>query len=233
MKKLIKKTFPWLTKILNQIYNHLVHLKYKNRQIKDVFTDIYLINHWKDDNSISGTGSNLMQTEEIRKEIPKLIEKYSIRSVIDVPCGDFHWFQKMHLNLEYYLGGDIVDDLINENTKEYANERRQFKIIDVTKDPLPKSDLVFCRDCLVHLSYLDIEKAILNIKNSNSKYLLTTTFANHNNRNIITGNWRQINLQNPPFNFKVPIAIINENCTEGGKENEDKSLALWEISNLI
>ena len=49
---------------------------------------------------------------------------------------------------------------------------------------------------------------------------------------IVTGDWRPLNLQDKPFNFPSPILIINENCTEDGGEYSDKSMALWDISKL-
>jgi hypothetical protein len=93
--------------------------------------------------------------------------------------------------------------------------------------------LIFVRDCFVHLSYKDIDSAIKNIKSSASKYLLTTTFTNHHlNVDILTGEWRPLNLQVQPFNFSTPILVINENCTEGNGEFIDKSMALWEICKI-
>lgn len=99
-------------------------------------------------------------------------------------------------------------------------------------DPLPQNDLIIVRDCLVHLSYKDIYNAIKNIKSSGSKYLLTTTFTNHDlNHDIVTGDWRAINLQKP-FNFSSPLLVINENCTQGSGEYSDKAMALWEIDKI-
>ena len=42
-----------------------------------------------DSNSFSGTGSNLDQTKEIIKKLPILIKNYKIKSILDIPCGDF------------------------------------------------------------------------------------------------------------------------------------------------
>ena len=85
---------------------------------------------------------------------------------------------------------------------------------------------------MVHLSYENIFKAIKNIKATGCKYLLTTTFVNQQqNYDIVTGDWRPINLQEYPFNFPKPLLVINENCTEGS-EVKDKAMALWEISQI-
>ena len=133
-----------------------------------------------------------------------------------------------------YIGADIVPDLIQKNTKEFTENNKNFKILDLTSDSLPYSDLIFCRDCLVHLSFEDIFKALENIKQTKSKYLMTTNFLfRDNNHNIPTGYWRTINLCKPPFNFNSPIENILENCSEG-KDNEfaDKALSIWEVKSI-
>lgn len=38
--------------------------------------------------------------------------KYGVRSVLDIPCGDFFWFKEIKLDLDSYIGGDIVAPLI-------------------------------------------------------------------------------------------------------------------------
>ncbi len=94
-------------------------------------------------------------------------------------------------------------------------------------------DLIFCRDCLVHFSNDNILKTFENLKNTGSKYILTTTFTEcDENIDIVTGDWRIINLTLAPFNLPEPLQIINENCTEGDGAFSDKSLGLWKISDL-
>ena len=105
---------------------------------------------------------------------------------------------------------------------------------DIISETLPKGDIFLCRDCFIHLSNKDILKAIKNIKQSSSRYLLTTTFINlGRNQNLVTGRgWRPVNLEKPPFNFPSPIELFNEHCTEGYGNFSDKSLGLWELKDL-
>lgn len=99
--------------------------------------------------------------------------------------------------------------------------------------PLPKVDLIFCRDCLVHFSFQDIHTAISQIIKSGSRYVLTTNFPLENFKlDIHTGDWRPVNLEVAPFRFPKPILIINEGCEEEGGIYDDKSLFLWEVSTL-
>ena len=81
-------------------------------------------------------------------------------------------------------------------------------------DPLPRVDLVFCRDCLVHLPFADALKALEKIQSSGSRYLLTTTFPGRRNSDIATGEWHVIDLQAKPFLFPSPLLVFKEGCID-------------------
>jgi hypothetical protein len=133
-----------------------------------------------------------------------------------------------------YIGADIVNKLILNNSNSYSTSNQiDFKVINLITDKLPKVDLIFTRDCLVHLSFKDIYACVENIKKSGSKYLLTTTFINRNiNNDIITGSWRPLNLEIAPFFFPKPVALIIENCTEDNGNFSDKAMALYNVKDL-
>ncbi len=201
--------------------------------IEDTFQEIYQKNHWSGETSISGQGSDDDQTREIIAQIPLLVQELAIKRILDVPCGDFNWFGKMEMPLKSYLGGDIIPEIIEKNNLRFKNDIYRFLELDLIKDPLPQADMLLCRDCLVHLSNAMILDVLTNIKKSNITYLLTTTFPEcDENVDIITGDWRIINLEKPPFNLPKPIKIINEKCTEGQGTYTDKSLGLWKIKDL-
>jgi SAM-dependent methyltransferase len=203
------------------------------RSVQDTFTFIYNSNHWSGQRSISGNGSDFIQTETIRKQLPELILQIKIRTMLDLPCGDFNWMQTVDLKLDHYIGGDIVPELIEQNQKKYGNAKREFRVLDIIRDSLPTTDLIFCRDCFVHLSNEHILKALNNIKKSGTKYLLTTTFTEcETNQDIITGDWRIIHLEKDPFCLPRPLLIISENCTEGNGTYADKSLGLWVVDDI-
>jgi len=233
MKKLVKKYTPdWLLSWYRSRNRN--SLKFRNMNDKEVFTEIYKSNLWGSSESISGTGSEIKQTNTLIDNLDKLLKEMKIGSVLDLPCGDFKWMQYVDLSNIDYLGADIVEELIKRNIMHYKKRGNlKFEVLNLVTDPLPKSDMIIVRDCLVHLSYDHIYSAIKNIKSSGSKYLLTTTFTNcHQNHDIVTGDWRPLNLQEKPFNFPSPILVINENCTEGSGEYKDKSMALWHINKI-
>lgn len=231
LKKLLRNNY-----FANKTKQAIIYLRFrqeKKKPITTIFTDIFHSNEWKSSESISGTGSVLKQTEVIRRLLPELIKEFNIQTILDAPCGDYNWMRFVELNIKKYVGADIVEKLITRNNRLYSNENRQFVLLDLTKDILPESDLLFCRDCLVHLSYTDIRKVINNFKSSKIKYVLTTTFTNRKrNIDIPTGSWRPINLQKKPFNLPTPIYSINEQCTEKYGLYNDKSIALWRVRDL-
>jgi SAM-dependent methyltransferase len=208
-------------------------LRYAFASRERVFTTIYLNNRWGDDQSSSGQGSSLEQTSRLRKHLPELWRRYSVRDILDAPCGDFYWMREVVGALDTYVGVDIVEAIIRENSRRYAGEHARFVCADLVEDPLPKAQLVLCRDCLVHLSFWDAARALANIHRAGAEYLLTTTFPNvRENRDIVTGSWRPINLELPPFGFPAPIEVFNEGCTQADGAFADKSMGLWRLVDL-
>ena len=200
---------------------------------KGLFDSIYNSNSWRGVESKSGRGSDSVQAKDIIINLPQLLERYEIRSILDIPCGDLNWMKHVDLKNVNYIGGDIVEKLIDSNRNRFSQTTKTFSVLDLMKDDLPKVDLIFCRDCLVHFSNADIALALKSIVKSKSRYLLTTSFYDRSdNKDIVTGRWRPINLQLSPFLFPEPIDRIIENCTEGAGKFSDKSLMLWSIESI-
>ena len=230
--KILKKALilPFLYKKLR---NTVARYRLKSKTTEQVFTDIYNKNACHGKDSVSGLGSDAHQTRIITKELSVVFRDYDITTVLDIPCGDFHWMKTVDLTNIDYTGADIVYDLIEKNSKQYSRTGLRFQKLDLIKDRLPEVDLVFCRDCLVHLSYNDIFQVFDNLCTSMSKYFLTTIFTQRTkNRDIATGQWRTLNLELAPFNLPSPLIIINEGCTEGAGAYSDKALGLWKISDI-
>ena len=184
---------------------------------------------WAGYDSGSGQGSSLEATHSLRKALPDLLGHYHIKTLLDIPCGDFFWMSKVGLEGVEYIGADVLSSLVVHNGRAFPG--RDFRRMDVTVSQLPTVDLVLCRDCLGHLSFADCHRALGNIKASGSKWLLTTTFWNHPNVDIATGpDWRPRSLTLPPFSLPPPLLVIDELCKEAYPEFADKSMALWELS---
>ena len=216
-----------LTKSLAQVINYLNDrlaarstrkkwaLISKSGEIQNKFNIIYNSNLWENTESVSGSGSTLIYTENLRKELPELLKRFSVKRVFDAPCGDFNWVRHLLPKVDIdYVGGDIVRPLIDSLQKKHGNKKVSFIHVDLTKDRFPNSDLMMCRDCLFHLSFADARLVLKNYVDSKIPYLLTTTYQNEgafSNRDIVTGDFRLIDLYASPFNFPTsPLACIDD-----------------------
>jgi len=231
--KKIAKQIPGVRLVYRVLCDWSGRYQMKSKSMEDLFTDIYRKNGFLGKDSVSGPGSDVQQTSIITRELPALIEAFKISTMLDIPCGDFHWMKSIDLKNTAYTGADIVEELIQENSAKYGRDGVRFHHLNLITDNLPKVDLVFCRDCLVHFSFADIALALENVCNSESKYFLTTTFVGRNkNHDIRTGSWRPINLERFPFGFPKPLRVIQEGCTEDEGAFGDKSLGLWRIADI-
>ena len=200
------------------------------------FRKIFDENAWGNTESVSGEGSNLERTRVVRAALPGLLARHNVRSILDAPCGDFYWMKEVALGDIDYMGADIVQEIIDRDIELYAGPKRRFVLCDLVSDPLPAADLILCRDCLVHLPYSETWKALENFKRSGATWLLTTTFTGpRENHDIALGDWRAINLEQPPYNFPRLVEVINEESDEVDEELgafPDKSLGLWRLADL-
>ena len=224
----LKKKLRFIRYLVRYSVN-LLHYPFMNTEA--IFKDIYEKNIWDNSETVSGDSSTLQQTVALRQALPNLIKKYKVKSMLDIPCGDFNWMQSVDLKLDY-IGADIVDTLIERNSNKFPDAGK-FIQLDICNDSLPQADLIFCRDCLNHLSNKKIFATIENIKKSNAKYILVTTFPDRlTNKNTLTGAWRALNFEAPPFAFPPPLEVINENFRLRGGRFQDKSMGLWKIRDL-
>ncbi|MFK7831982.1 MAG: hypothetical protein AB8B52_01785 [Winogradskyella sp.] len=231
LKTVLKQIIPKRWKVL---YKREIIIKktrgYKAEDSKQIFQKIHDDNFWSNTESVSGNGSDNRSTEYLKTELEKLLLSLNTQSFADIPCGDFNWMQHVNLSSVKYIGGDIVKALVEKNNRLYQSDNLSFELLDITNNNLPKVDILLCRDCLVHLSFKEIYSALINIKKSNSTYLLTTSFIDQKqNFDINTGDWRPLNFRKTPFNFKEPELIITENSA---LKYPDKALCLWKISNI-
>lgn len=110
-----------------------------------------------------------------------------------------------------YLGCDIVPEMITSLQSKYANTNREFKVLDIVNDSIPHADIWLCRDVLFHLSNEDVFLTLQNFINSDIPWLLTSTHSNsENNKDIISGSFRLLNLEYPPFNLPKAEKYIED-----------------------
>jgi hypothetical protein len=182
--------------------------------------------------STSGLGSEMEATAVLRTELPRLLKKLGVASLLDAPCGDAGWINHAGLGVRY-VGVDIVPSLIERlQARAAAGEiKGEYRLADITRDLLPRCDAILCRDALVHLSFANIERAVANFRASGAAWLIATTFAEwQTNGDCEDGDWRALNFERAPFQWAPPVELLNENCTEAGGGWRDKSLGVWRLA---
>jgi SAM-dependent methyltransferase len=213
------------------VTKYLKSLRNLPRSNKFVFDRIYTGNRWGNHESVSGYGSTLSETQLLRSLLATLIHELNVRSLLDVPCGDFNWMRLVDIGDAEYVGVDVVSELIAGNNERFATTTRRFVCADAESETLPRADLVLCRDLMVHLPNRSALRLIRNLKKTGSRYLLATTFPRTGqNEAIIRGMWRPINLERPPFSLPRPLRVLSDETS--GVGGEDKSLGLWCLQDI-
>jgi hypothetical protein len=191
------------------------------------FAVIYQANLWGNYESVSGFGSTVRYTKNLRDKLPKLFSDYSVKKVFDAPCGDFNWMKHLLRTVDVdYVGADIVNELITVNQKKYQSSRISFIHLNLITDDYPEADLMICRDFLFHLSYEDTRSVLQRYIDSHIPYLLTTTYvklSKFENRDIETGAGKYIDLLKTPYNFPSPLVAIDDWLSPA----PERQMCLW------
>ncbi|MEZ5293374.1 MAG: class I SAM-dependent methyltransferase [Vicinamibacterales bacterium] len=198
-----------------------------NDDLQRVFRDIHDKNKWQSAETVSGLGSELTQTATLLAELQRLLARLAVQTLLDIPCGDHHWIRS--LEVPRYIGADILPELVARNLAEFGGD---FRVLDITTDPLPRADLVLCRDLFGHLSDRHVLAALQNVERSGSSWLACTTFTSTTNQPRDTdAGWRPLNLLAAPYHLR-PVWLFNEQCTEGDGRFDDKCVGVFDVSRL-
>ena len=220
IREIIRKTVFRLDWQLNKLgislatflYNDFANIKQFNfidTNISNIFQKIHEKNFWKNEESISGHGSTKKRASPYLKYLKIFLLNYKIKTFLDIPCGDLNWISNLKIAGMQYMGCDIVEEIIKKNKIKYPSLK--FEVLDITRDKLPSADILHCRDCLFHLSYNDIKRAIKNFLNSDIDYILLTSHEGFfKNNDITTGGSRFLSFLKKPFFFPKPILKIKD-----------------------
>jgi len=124
---------------------------------------------WKSTETPCGSGSELTQTNRIRRWLPHVVSDYNVRTIADCGAGDLNWIKKVQWNKPKpeYAPFDLVPR--HESVTE----------LDITSYVLEEPfDLIICRHVLNHLSPKLALNAIDNFVSSGSGLLLITNCVN-------------------------------------------------------
>lgn len=181
----------------------------------------------RDRESSSGVGSSLAATKHVRVALEHVLAESDlsdeIRTLLDLPCGDWNWMRRLDLSSVEYTGVDIVRSLVERNGRLFGGPGRKFEVFDLlNEERLPSEhDMVFCRDLIGHFTPEEGLEMLRKIV-CRSSYLMATTFPEQSANNHAERSWYPCNLQKPPFRFPEPLYMFCEHSAA------DKSLGVWD-----
>lgn len=204
----------------------LDHLQPGDRRSR--FAKIYDDGVWQTGDGaqpLSGHGSSLDATANIRDRLPGVIADLGSSKVLDIGCGDMTWMRTLELKAQY-TGVDIVQSVIERNAASVPDAR--FLCLDAVTDDLPDADTVICREILFHLSFADARSLLDNLRKKQRRWLIATTDTGTLiNADIETGDFRLVNLSRAPFGLPKPKIAIEDGAVAAGRY-----LAVWDFADL-
>jgi hypothetical protein len=181
---------------------------------KTRFDRIYTRRLWsritRSKRTASGNGSTTRVTATFRRELVRFLNANGPGVLFDAPCGDLHYMRRVKLPAGWtYVGGDIAPSLVHDLQRKFPE--RDFIEFDITHDRFPACDVWLCRHCLFHLSFDDIWRTLANFAHSSCDLALITNQMNvARNTDIVTGDYRPLDLTLAPFNLPTPIIMLDD-----------------------
>jgi 2-polyprenyl-3-methyl-5-hydroxy-6-metoxy-1,4-benzoquinol methylase len=171
--KFITENTPWpIRRISRRLKHRLSHDRSKSRTPREVFTQIYVENHWDDGSQrteedypfCSGPGSAEAAAVPYADCVNNFIRQHGVKRVVDLGCGDFRVGRRIALESIHYVGVDIVEPVINVNRARFSSDHIDFRCIDVIAEDIPDGDLCLVREVLQHLSNSQILAILAKLK---------------------------------------------------------------------
>lgn len=165
-----------------------------------VFDRIYRVNFWASDESRSGFGSETSFAAGYRERLGQCLRDIGAKRLFDAPCGDLNWITPLVRTTDLdYLGGDISESLVADLQQSFPGIA--VRTFDICADQFPEADVWHCRDCLFHLPFDDIHRALANFCRSDIPFALITTHRArwHRNLDVNRGGFRYLDLERPPI----------------------------------
>ena len=212
---------------------------------KEIFGKIYAEKAWGDGSDLlplSGSGSNFVNARPYVGFVEKIVNKFDIKTLVDLGHGDWSMWKEYQFNDVKYLGIDVAEGLSEKMQKILGGENRKFIYLDFQESEIPSSQMLICKDVLQHLSNFQIMNLLDNLNNfdyiifCNDIYIRKSIFfeiremlqirkrfnsilhlknplflnLRINNRNIVVGSFRGIDLEKKPFkNFLSSYTLMD------------------------
>ncbi len=193
---------------------------------EEIFTEAWKHPRWKH------ASSSLERTEELRAELPDILQGLQITSVLDCGCGEFIWqraidFAKLNID---YIGADIVEPLITNLQETIQEPNVHFQVMNVLTDPPETTDLWLVRDLLPTLSFAQGQQFLKKFVESQTPYLAVTSITtDHENQDALPGSFRWLDMKKAPFSLPEPW----DRVPDGQQWNKKKELFVYKRDQIM
>ena len=184
--------------------------------LQATFEGIYHHGNWSHAGGGSGPGSSLLATMGASRILFHVIMAYSIRTMIDAPCGAMVWQAHLlpqlysHVPEFKYLGYDIVPTVVEGNRQKFnGTSYVSIEHADLAVQRVAKGyDLIFSRDALQHVPLDSVWQILWNFAASDARWVLVGSYpCQHHelkcnqkgNVDIKAGEYFSIDLAKTPF----------------------------------
>jgi SAM-dependent methyltransferase len=179
----------------------------------EAFTLAYKTSQWHHG---SGSGSSPANTREYRRFLAAYMQQNSIRSVLDIGCGDWQFSRLINWTGIDYLGVDVVPAVVGHNWARYARPQVRFECGDVLNGyQLPPADLVLVKDLFQHWPDAAIHE--LEPRLRGRRALLTYDQNAGTHTDIAPGGYRPLDLQMLPFGWPVREVLRYDSVSHEGR----------------
>lgn len=166
--------------------------------IEAVFQTIYDRQVW---GGGSGGGSEIRNTCLYVAYVQYLMDRFDVRTVLDLGCGDWSFSRYLDFGGRQYLGIDAVQSVIEHNAATCGSASIRFAQANLcASDELPEFELVLCKDVLQHLSGANVKTILAKIRRA--RLGLVTNDYHPSNRDCSNGDTRPLDVSAPPFNSR-------------------------------
>jgi hypothetical protein len=219
----------WDREVLDRIHDRIDRaLSFAGRDFptgaRAIFRNIYLTSGWGKGETRSGGGSSMAHTALLRRELGAWIGRTAVRSVADAGCGEANWQEVMRKCFGFYVGYDIVPEIVRRNQEVHGGANFLFGEADITRTLLPRFDAILCRHVLTHWSVEEARAAISLFRRSGARYLLATSYEGASPSEASTGAWRPVDLTKAPWRLGKPLEWLKDS------PNGTYRLGVWALN---
>lgn len=168
----------------------------------DVFDRIYATGTW---GVGSGAGSTPEYTAAYRAFLRSYMAENSVKSVLDIGCGDWQIGRLVDWTGVDYLGVDVAPSVVAANRAAFTRPGIRFEVADASTAWLPAADLVIVKDVLQHLSIARAQSIVEGLRGRRVLFVQHADTAA--NDDCADGGYRPLDLRLPPFNLPLREAF--------------------------